>query len=245
MKKIAGIIAIILLVCLLTTSMALSQSRRKPPPAKACTVKINGKSFSILGITTPRAVLLEAKALGAAIKQPVKYGSETIVTIGDKTFQRSLEQGGKRYISAQGFAAQFGYSFSKSGSTLVFTPSGSTTSTTTTTTTSSKSEGVVDLAISSRSQADTSKPGVVMLTLEVKFTNKGDKSVQFTNNNLLLEEESGQTHRVTRARFASEIFLKPGESKSSDRIYFTLSKDAKLKTLILKRSGIVLGKTSL
>lgn len=247
MKKTMFLVSAVLLFSFILLTAAFCQPARKPVKLSApgnCTIIINSKTFTVQGISSPRGLLLDSHGLGVAMKLSVRFGDGTSVIIGNKTFRKSLEQDGKRYIPSEAFASQFGYTLTKTGeNTVTFSSSGGTT-TSSTPSSGGKTVEKVELNITSKSKSDTSKPGQIMWTVEVKFTNKGDKAVQFNNNNLVLEEESGQSHRVTRARFASEIFINPGESKSSDRIYFTMSADAAPKYLVLKKSGVVLGKTS-
>ena len=242
MKKIFAVVMLVVLIFMLTgEGYCQGPGGRKLPPPKTIYVKVNGRTFRVLGIQTPRGTFLEAYGIGKALKKSVSYGEGTSVTIGSQTFNRSLDVSGKRYIPSRGISKKLGYTTSQSGTTITFTPSSGSSSSSST---SSSGAGNVSLSVSSKSKADTSNPDQVMWSLEVNFTNKGDKAVQFTNNNLLLQVSSGKTYRVTRARFSSVIFLNPGESKSGGRIYFVISKNDNPQTIILKKENRVLGKTT-
>lgn len=98
------------------------------------------------------------------------------------------------------------------------------------------------LQILKTDKSATSNSSEVMYTLTVKVTNDTDKAGQFSNNNFAAIDSEGRRYTVTRKRFREEVFLKPGESTTVDRIYFVVDAETRLEWLELRKGKKLGGK---
>lgn len=248
MKRVSLITSVVCLMLVLAAGISMA---RPQPKVVTGTVYLDGKSHSITMLEAQGNLFLDVIKLSQITGHKVKKGEGRTVYFGSTLVRGAIKYNDKAYVNAGSFAQAMGYGMKKDSPCKVYyTSTGSPPQTGTAAGKdvpepgTGKSGESVSLSITDKEKTDTSKPGEVMYSLNVRFTNRGDKVVHFSNNNLYLETSSNKRYYITRLKFRQTFSLNPGESGSSDRIYFVVPKDASINTLVLYKGGKVLGKTS-
>jgi len=184
---------------------------------------VDGKEVKVETIRPKGQVHVELNPLARALDWKVVDQSASLIYINNRPFKYFVKYNNKIFANAYALGKIMGYEVEvkEDGDLINFlTPSGK----------SKKGINSIRIEVKSREKSPTQLRGHELYKLKVEFKNMTSVPMIVRTARLLLIDNKGKIHACENN---DSISLKPGESKTVDRIYFTIPKKCDLEYIAL------------